>query len=281
VSPKTSPTLERSTPPRSQLNPSRARDDRALFERYHDQGDPFDRDMLVERFLPLARQLASRYRTSEEPFDDLFQVACLGLIKAIDRFDLERGIAFSSYAVPTMLGEIKRHFRDRTWAVRVPRDLQELSLRVARAVAHLTVTLRRRPTIAEISEKVGVGDAEVLKALEASGAYKATSLQAPRGGDEDDGDSLGDTINSLGDTISIDDARLQRAEDRAVLAHLMRRVPDREREVLLLRFVGDLTQAEIGQRIGLSQMQVSRIIRQAIWRLQATIDTRETQAMAA
>jgi RNA polymerase sigma-B factor len=203
-------------------------------------------------------------------------VACLGLIKAIDRFDLERGIAFSSYAVPTMLGEIKRHFRDRTWAVRVPRDLQELSLRVGRAAAHLTVTLRRRPTIAEISEEVGVGDAEVLKALEVSGAYKATSLHAPRGGDEDEGDSLGDTI-------TIDDACLQRAEDRAVLAHLMRRVPVpvREREVLLLRFVGDLTQAEIGQRIGLSQMQVSRIIRQAIWRLQATTDTGETQAMAA
>jgi RNA polymerase sigma-B factor len=158
--------------------------------------------------------------------------------------------------------------------VRVPRDLQELSLRVARAVSHLTVTLGRQPTIAEISEKVGVGDEEVLKALEASGAYKAASLQAPRGGDEDDGDTLGDTI-------SIDDARLQRAEDRAVLAHLMRRVPAREQEVLLLRFVADLTQAEIGQRIGLSQMQVSRIIRQALWRLQATTDTRETQAMAA
>jgi RNA polymerase sigma-B factor len=274
VSPKTSPTLERSTPPRSQPNASRARDDRALFERYYDQSDPLDREMLVERFLPLARQLASRYRNSEEPFDDLFQVACLGLIKAIDRFDLERGIAFSSYAVPTMLGEIKRYFRDRTWAVRVPRDLQELSLRVDRALSHMTVTLRRQPTIAEIAKKVGVGDEEVLEALQASRAYQATSLQAPRRGDEDDGDALGDTI-------SVDDAHLQRAEDRAVLADLMRRVPARERGVLLLRFVGDLTQAEIGACIGLSQMQVSRIIRQALWRLQATADTRETQAMAA
>ena len=127
MSPNPSPVLERSAPPRSQFKPNRAREDRALFERYHDAGDPVDREMLVERFLPLARRLASRYRGSQEPFDDVFQVACLGLINAIDRFDLERGIAFSSYAVPTILGEIKRHFRDRTWAVRVPRELVELS----------------------------------------------------------------------------------------------------------------------------------------------------------
>jgi RNA polymerase sigma-B factor len=133
VSPNPSPVLERSAPPRSQLKPNRAREDRALFERYHDAGDPVDREMLVERFLPLARRLASRYRSSQEPFDDVFQVACLGLINAIDRFDLERGIAFSSYAVPTILGEIKRHFRDRTWAVRVPRELVELSQRRPRS----------------------------------------------------------------------------------------------------------------------------------------------------
>jgi len=274
VSPQPSPVLKRSAPPRSQLNANRARKDRALFERYHDDDDPVDREMLVERFLPLARRLASRYRSSEEPFDDLFQVACLGLINAIDRFDLERGIAFSSYAVPTILGEIRRHFRDRTWAVRVPRDLVELSQRVDRAVSHLTVALHRRPTIAEISDKGGVGDEEVLEALEASGAYRAISLEAPRGGDGDDGDTLGDTI-------SIDDARLQRAEQRALLAHLMRRVTPREREVLLLRFVGDLTQAEIGERIGLSQMQVSRIIPRALLRLQATPDTHDRQTTAA
>jgi RNA polymerase sigma-B factor len=180
--------------------------------------------------------------------------------------DLERGIAFSSYAVPTMLGEVKRYFRDRTWAVRVPRDLQELSQRVDRAVCDLTVTLHRQPTIAELCHKVGVSEEEVLDALEASGAYKATSLEAPRTSDDHDGHTLGDAISS-------DDARLQRAEDRALLADLMRRVPARERGVLLLRFVGDLTQAEIGQRIGLSQMQVSRIIRQALRRLQATPNT--------
>jgi RNA polymerase sigma-B factor len=274
VSPKTSPTLERSVPPRSQLNPNRGREDRALFERYHGKGDPVDREMLVERFLPLARQLASRYRNSEEQFDDLYQVACLGLVKAIDRFDPERGIAFSSYAVPTILGELKRYFRDRTWAVRVPRDLQELSLRVDRAVSDLTVTLHRQPAIAEISDEVGVLDEEVLEALNATGAYKATSLQAPRSAEDHAGDTLGDTI-------SIDDSRLQRAEDRAVLARLMRRITPREREVVLLRFVADLTQAEIGLRIGLSQMQVSRIIRQALWRLQATTDTRDTQTIAA
>jgi RNA polymerase sigma-B factor len=225
VSPNPSPVLERPAPPRSQLNPNRAREDRALFERYYDEGGQVDREMLVERFLPLARELASRYRSSQEPFDDLFQVACLGLINAIDSFELERGIAFSSYAVPTILGEIKRYFRDRTWAVRVPRDLQELSLCVDRTVSQLTVTLHRQPTVAEISDQVGVCDEDVLEALEASGAYRAVSLEAPPSGDDHDGDTLGDTIR-------IDDARLERAEDRALLARLMRRVTPREREVL-------------------------------------------------
>ncbi len=138
-------------PPRSE----RAQDDRALFARYLDTRDPVDREILVERFLPLARQLARRYQRPEEPFDDLFQVACLGLVKAIDRFDLSRDVAFSSYAVPTILGEIKRYFRDRTWSVRVPRDLQELALRVDRKVAELSTDLRRTPTVPELAEALG------------------------------------------------------------------------------------------------------------------------------
>jgi RNA polymerase sigma-B factor len=247
---------------------NRAEADRALFERYLDRRDPVDREMLVERFLPLARQLARRYQRAEEPFDDLFQVACLGLVKAIDRFDLEREVAFSSYAVPTILGEIKRYFRDRTWSVRVPRDLQELALKVDRAVSTLSLELRRQPTIEEIATKIDAPTEDVLEALEASGAYKATSLEAPRGSDDEAGDTLGDTLGT-------EERGFALAEQRATLEHLMRSITPREREVLRLRFEQDLTQAEIGERIGVSQMQVSRIIRQSVARLRAYASVRD------
>jgi RNA polymerase sigma-B factor len=241
---------------------SRVAEDRALFARYLDQRDPVDREALVERFLPLARQLARRYQRPDEPFDDLFQVACLGLLNAIERFDLERGIAFSSFAVPTILGEIKRYFRDRTWSVRVPRDLQDLALKVDRAVTELDLALQRKPTVAEIAAKVGAGEEAVLEALEASGAYRATSLQTPWGGDGESGETLGDALG-------IDERGFAAAEDRATIERLMRVITPREREVLRLRFVGDLTQAEIGEHVGVSQMQVSRIIRQSVARLRA------------
>jgi RNA polymerase sigma-B factor len=244
----------------------RSSEDRALFERYLDRRDPVDREMLVERFLPLARQLARRYERPEEPFDDLFQVACLGLVKAIDRFDLSRDVAFSSYAVPTILGEIKRYFRDRTWSVRVPRDLQELALRVDRKVSELSTDLRRAPTVPEIAEAVGIEEEDVLEALEASGAYRATSLSTPRGNEDEAGETLGDTVGTAEEGFG-------RAEDRATLEQLMRAVTPREREVLRLRFEEDLTQAEIGERIGVSQMQVSRIIRQSIARLRTVART--------
>jgi len=274
VSTQPSPKLarKRSEAARSPFETSRTRADRALFERYHDQHDPVDREMLVERYLPLARQLASRYRGPYVPFEDLFQVAALGLIKAIDRFELDRGIAFSSFAVPTVLGELKRYFRDRTWSVRVPRDLQELSLRVDLATADLTLELRRQPTVPEISAQVDASVEEVLEALHAGSAHRAVSLDAPRG--SRDG-------STLGETVPIEDPHLRRAEDRAALAQLMRRLTPREREVILLRFIGDLTQAEIGERIGRSQMQVSRIIRQALARLRATGDARDAQTLAA
>ena len=258
------------TPPRPTANGSgggdepvrgeRAHEDRALFERYLDRRDPVDRELLVERFLPLARQLARRYQRPEEPFDDLFQVACLGLVKAIDRFDLSRDVAFSSYAVPTILGEIKRYFRDRTWSVRVPRDLQELALRVDRKVSELSTDLRRQPTVSEIAEAVGIEEEDVLEALEASGAYRATSLSLPRGNEDEAGETLGDTVGMAEEGFDV-------AEQRATLDRLMQALPPREREVLRLRFDEDCTQAEIGAAIGVSQMQVSLIIRQSLARL--------------
>ena len=168
--------------------------DRTLLERYVERRDPVDRDRLVERFLPLARELARRYQRSGEPFDDLFQVACLGLVKAIDRFDLSRDVAFSSYAVPTMLGEIRRYFRDRTWSVRVPRGLQELALRVDKKVAELSCDLHRQPTVAEIAHATAATEEQVLEALQACGARRAMSLETPRASEDDAGDTLGDTV---------------------------------------------------------------------------------------
>jgi RNA polymerase sigma-B factor len=246
----------------------RCAEDRALFARYLDTRDPLERDMLVERFLPLARQLARRYQRPDEPFDDLYQVACLGLLNAIDRYDLDRGVAFSSYAVPTIVGEIKRYFRDRTWSVRVPRDLQELTLKVDRTVSELTVRLHREPTVMEISAAVRAPEEDVLEALEASGAHKAASLDEPRYADDDSGDNLGDFLGT-------EEHGFERAEHRATIDELMRAITPRERTVLMLRFTEDLTQAEIGEQIGISQMQVSRIIRQAVARLRAYAMVRE------
>jgi RNA polymerase sigma-B factor len=247
--------------------PERTREDRELFLRHQRDQDPAAREALVERFLPLARQLARRYQRAEEPLEDLFQVAALGLIKAIDRFNPDRDVAFSSYAVPTILGELKRHFRDRTWAVRVPRDLQELALKVDRAVADLSRESHRSPSVDQISERVGASEEQVLEALEASGAYRATSFDAPRpGGDDDAGDSLGDAVGLV-------DTGFGLAEDRATLDRLMQVIGPREREVLRLRFVEDMTQAEIGERIGVSQMQISRLIRQSLARLRSAAES--------
>src|SRR3954454_14174934 len=245
----------------------RTREDRELFLRHQRDRDPAAREALVQRFLPLARQLARRYQRAEEPLEDLFQVASLGLIKAIDRFNPEREVAFSSYAVPTILGELKRHFRDRTWAVRVPRDLQELALKVDRAVSDLSKESHRAPSVSQIASRVGASQEQVLEALEASGAYRATSFDAPRpGGDEDSGDSLGDAVRLVATRFGL-------AEDRATLDRLMQSIGPREREVLRLRFAEDMTQAEIGERIGVSQMQISRLTRQARARLRAAAET--------
>ena len=249
--------------------PEREAEDRELFVRLK-AGDTTARDALAERFLPLARQLARRYQRADEPLDDLVQVASLGLIKAIDRFDPAREVAFSSYAVPTILGELKRHFRDRTWSVRVPRDLQELSLKVDKAVGALSRDLRRAPTVSEIAEAVGANEEQVLEALEAAGAYRATSFDQPRGNEDEAGDTLGDAHGS-------EESGFGLAEDRATLERLMAAITPREREVLRLRFVEDLTQAEIGERIGVSQMQVSRLIRQSLSRLRTHAQASERQ----
>ena len=239
--------------------------DRELFARCRERGDARARDQLAERYLPLSRRLARRYQRTEEPLEDLAQVAALGLLKAIDRFDTSRDVAFSSYAVPTILGELRRHFRDRTWSVRVPRDLQELALRVDRTAAQLSVDQHRAPTVAEIAAAVDVSEEQVLDALQAAGAYRAGSLDAPRTGNAG-GEGAGE---SLADALGDEEAGFERAEERAALAPLLARVSQRERVVLALRFGEDLTQAEIGERIGVSQMQVSRLIRHALIRLRA------------
>ncbi len=246
--------------------------DASLFARVRAQDDARAREQLIERYLPLARRLARRYQRAEEPLDDLVQVACLGLIKAIDRFDVEREVVFSSYAVPTILGELKRHFRDRTWSVRVPRDLQELALRVDRVVTRLSVGKHRSPSVGEIAAEVGATEEQVLEALEAAGAYRAGSLDAPR---IVQGEEAGE---SLADTLGAEESGFRRAEERATLEPLLARISARERVVLELRFGEDLTQAEIGERIGVSQMQVSRLIRQALTRLRGGIGEEDPPA---
>jgi RNA polymerase sigma-B factor len=247
----------------------RLREDRALFQRLADHGDPVDREVLVERFLPLARSLAARYQRHGEPFDDLFQVACLGLIKAIDRFDLSVGRAFSSFAVPTIAGEIKRYYRDRTWSVHVPRNLQELTLTVDRARGELEAKLGRSPTATEIAERVEATAEDVVEALQASNAYRAASLDAPARDDDD---------ATVGDLVANHEKGFGLAEIRADLRVLARVLQPRERVVVRLRFERDMTQQEIGEIVGLSQMQVSRILRAALLRLREHARSREADA---
>jgi RNA polymerase sigma-B factor len=237
---------------------------RRLFARAHD-GERDAREALIEQYLPLARRLARRYSRSSEPFDDLVQVANLGLVKAVDRFDADRGVAFTSFAVPTILGEIKRHFRDTGWAVHVPRALHERALKVDHVQRALEGRLGRSAKVQEIADAMECPLEEVLQAMEASGAYEAVSIDAPVRGEDGDRDPLGAT---LGD----EDPSLELAEDRATVAATMKLLPARDRRVLALRFGQDLTQSQIAERIGVSQMQVSRIIRRALERLRELAD---------
>jgi len=231
-----------------------------LLRRIH-EGDVAARDLLAEEMLPLARSLAARYANRGESLDDLVQVACIGIMKAIDGFDLSRDVRFSSYATPTVLGEIKRHFRDKTWAVRVPRGLQELQIRVAKARDQLTLELGRSPTVQELAVAVNEPFDEVLATIQSAGARRTRSLEEPAGEDGTLADSLGDA-----------DPELVRAELRVLLDDALIALSERDREVLRLRFEDDLTQTEISEQVGVSQMQVSRIIRQSLARLRLDIE---------
>ena len=249
---------------------STRRADRILFAR-RDQGDQRARDELIERFLPLARSIARRYDTSREPSDDLVQVASLALIKAVDGYDPEKGYAFSSYAVPTISGELKRHFRDRTWALRPSREVQERVLQVQTAARELTARLDRAPTVPELAAELGFTDEEILEALHARRIRDTLSLQSPAGTRDDDA--------VLGDTLGVAEDGFAQAEARIELAGLLRGVAPRTELVLRLRYERDLTQAEIGALLGVSQMQVSRIISGAITQL-GLIATHKRQLFA-
>jgi RNA polymerase sigma-B factor len=235
--------------------------ERLLLIRYHRLGDLAAREQLVERFLPLARDLALRYTYTDEPFDDLLQVASLGLIKAIDRFEPGRGTKFTSYAAPTILGELKRHFRDKGWALHVPRDLQERTLAVSRETEALSKSLGRSPKVREVAKGLGRSVEEVLEAQEAAGSYEAASLDAPTARDDEEAVALVDMLGG-------EDSAYELVESRDAIASTWRALPEVERQVLELRFMHDMTQREIGEQIGYSQMHVSRLLRRALNRLE-------------
>jgi RNA polymerase sigma-B factor len=232
----------------------------ALFVRWQRHGDPSAREELVRRFLPLARKLARRYSGSREPFDDLLQVASLGLVKAIDRFDPARGHAFSSFAVPTIIGELKRYFRDSGWSAHVPRGAQELALKVQDAQERLAARTGRAPSVNELAEYMELDIEQVVDALETAGAHHATSLDAPI--DDEDGDS-----STLADALGATDDGFELVEATATIGAAARELTERERHVVALRFLEDKTQTEIAGQVGVSQMQVSRILRRALSRL--------------
>jgi len=232
-------------------------DSQALFERWQEQGNHAARAELIRRFTPLARKLARRYTGAHEPFDDLLQVATVGLVKAVDGFDRSRGSAFSSYAVPTIVGELKRYFRDLGWSVHVPRGAQEMALKVENAHQELVGRLGRAPTVNELAEYLELSIDEVVDALEAAAGHHSVSLDTPR--EDADGDA-----GTLADLFGTEDARFELVEASLTIARAARYLSPRERRVLELRFAGDLTQTQIAAEIGVSQMQVSRILRTAL-----------------
>ncbi len=234
--------------------------ERRLLIRYHREGDVAAREQLVKRFLPFTRDLALRYSYSDEAFDDLFQVASLGLLKAIDRFDPDRGSKFTSFAAPTILGELKRHFRDKGWAVHVPRELQERTLAVSRATETLSKELGRSPKPREVARSLRCSVEDVIEAQQAASSYEAASLDAPVARDDDEAGSLIDLIGG-------DDISYELVQDRDAIATTWDGLPEIERQVLELRFTSELTQREIGDRLGYSQMHVSRVLRRALNRL--------------
>jgi RNA polymerase sigma-B factor len=223
-------------------------------------GDPAERAALIEEFLPLAMSLARGFRTNRDSRDDLVQVACVGLVEAFDRFDPERGLMFSTFAVPTILGELRRHVRDRTWQLHVPRDIRELSVGLGRVAEALSGELGRSPTIDELAGRMGVSAEAICEARHAAACEFRHSLDEP---------AYADARESLAETLGGEDRELARTERVVVLESWLAALPGRQREVLRLRFEDDLTQREIAERLGLSQVQVSRLLRRSLERLQA------------
>lgn len=238
---------------------------RELFRRYKEEGDEEAREQLIESHLNLVRFLASKFKNRGEPLDDLIQVGSIGLIKAIDRFDPERGLEFTTFATPTITGEIKRHFRDKGWSVRVPRRLQELSAKVNQVTDELTKELQRSPSVEEIARELDSTVDEVLEAMESSSAYSSVSLEAPSSGGDDDSPSVLDHYAS-------EDEELASSDDRMVIEDTIRGFSPREQEIIRMRFIDGLTQVEIAKKLGISQVQVSRLLRRTLKKVQEKID---------
>jgi RNA polymerase sigma-B factor len=235
-----------------------------LFVRYQRHGDLAARRALIEDFLPLARALARRYQRHNEPFDDLAQVASLGLIKAIDRFQVSHGNEFSSYAVPTILGELRRYFRDTGWALHLPRGIQERAMAVSAAIERLSADLGASPTAELIALDLGLTVEEVLEAMVAAEAHNTVSLDAPAYVGNDDSASIADSVGA-------EEPAFEFVEDRHAVAHAFKQLPSRERSILRLRFEDDLSQSQIADRLGISQMHVSRLIRRSLDRMRILV----------
>jgi len=244
--------------------------ERMLWDRFIEQRDDATREELARRYLPFARSLASRYRGGSESFDDLLQVASLGLVNAIDRFDPSRGTPFPAFASPTILGELKRHFRDRVWTVRVPRGLHDRMAEVDKAMSKLTVELQRSPSVAELAERLELDPTDVLEVLEANRNRRPLSLDRPPGEDSEEAPA--------GEWIGSEDHGFDLVDDRATLESAMPALDERERLILRLRFVEDMTQSQIAEQIGHSQMHVSRILRRTLERIRHEVDEAEEGA---
>ncbi len=239
------------------------RDVDVLLRAYHRDRDEAAREQALVELMPLVRALAARYAGRGEPLEDLVQVGSLGLIKAVDRFDVDRGVEFTSYAVPTIVGEIRRHFRDKAWAMHVPRRLKELSVRLSRVLDELTTELGRSPTVAELAEATGVEEEDVVDALDSAHAYSTRSLQAPF----EEGD-----VDSLADKLGADEEGYAEVEDGALVAAGLDALDERERQIVELRFFEEMTQSQIAAEIGISQMHVSRLLRRALATMRGRIE---------
>ena len=235
----------------------------ALLVAYHRDGDERAREQALVELMPLVRALASRYAGRGEPLEDLVQVGSIGLIKAVDRFDVDRGVDFASYAVPTIVGEIRRHFRDKAWAMHVPRRLKELSLRLSRTLDQLTTELGRSPTLAELAAAAGVEEEDAIDALDSMNAYSTRSLHAPFDDDSDD---------SLSEKLGTEELGYVEVEDGAIVDAGLEALDERERQIVELRFFHELTQSQIASEIGISQMHVSRLLRRALATMRGRIE---------